>query len=350
MVTHLKSKVYPDLYFSIGAVPKQKKTTYDKNYDRDYSEQFNSCVKVSQEYGRAKYDEISWLEGQIETHNRFISSLKSSQKGIRHGTNGITSYGKRTVKGAAALMEKKYGKSRLGFGTLTIPGYSANQIKILTSRWADVTRVFFQKLKREFEKVGCSNEIIAVTEIQPDRFYEQGIIAPHIHFVYVCREKKGAPFYVSSDLFRYFWKGTLRNIVGRFNDETGREVTFGASLDTQVVRDSAASYLGKYMTKGGKVIEDIWSQDRQNELPHSWWSISNCLRKRYKSSIKKIHPEALELLFYKTEQALQRDIIRWYQEIYVQMGDESRLVGVVGYFSNAKMLKLCVQQDIHVCV
>lgn len=341
MVTHLKSKVYPDLFFSVGAVPKKKKTTYEKNYDRDYSEQFNSCVEVHKEHGCTKYNEISWLEGQIEPHNRFISSLKLSQKGIRHGTNGITSYGKRTVKGAAALLEKKYGKSRLGFGTLTIPGYSANQIKILTSKWSNVVRVFFQKLKREIEKVNGVYRVVAVTEIQPDRFYEEGIIAPHIHFVYVCREIRKKGFYVSSDLFRYLWKGTLRNILGRFNDETGREVTFGASLDTQVVKKSAAAYLGKYMTKGGKVIEDIWEENRQEELPHSWWSIDDCLRKIYKSSIKKIHPEALELLFYKTEQALQRGIIRWYQEIYVQMGDESRLVGVVGYFTNTQMLLLC---------
>ena len=341
MVTHLKSKVYPDLFFSVGAVPKKKKTTYDKNYDRDYCEQFNSCVKVDKKYGRTQYDEISWLEGQIEPHNRFISSLKLSQKNIRHGTNGITSYGKRTVKGAAALLEKKYGKSRLGFGTLTIPGYSANQIKILTSNWSNVVRVFFQKLKREIEKVSGIYRVIAVTEIQPDRFYEKKIVAPHIHFVYVCRETIKKGFYVSSDSFRYLWKGTLRNIVGRFNNETGREVTFGASVDTQIVKKSAAAYLGKYMTKGGKVIEDIWEEGMQDELPHSWWSIDDSLRKIYKNSIKKIHPEALELLFYKTEQALKRGIIRWYQEIYVQMGERSYLVGVVGYFTNAKMLLYC---------
>ena len=341
MVTHLKSKVYPDLWFSIGAVPKEKKTAYDKNYDRDYSQQFNSCVKVSQEYGRTKYDEISWLEGQIESHNRFISSLKSSQKRTRYGTNGITPRGKRTVKGASAHLQEKYGKSRLGFGTLTIPNYSANQIKILTLAWSDVVRVFFQKLKRELAKIGVSNEIIAVTEIQSKRFAKNGVIAPHIHFVYVARDRKNSPFYIQAYRFRTMWAQTLCKKVGAFNDEDSKYVSYDASVDVQIVKKSVSSYLGKYMSKGGEVISEIWDAGRQNELPHSWWSISKPLRESYKKSIKKISPEAVHIMFYKPAQALARNIIRWYQEIYVDMCGETRLVGVVGYFASKKMLDLC---------
>ena len=95
MVAYLTSKVYPDNFFSIGAVPQKKKRAQDKYYDRDYSEQFNSCVKINKHYSGTQYDKISWLEGQIDPHNRFISSLQSSQSTIRYGSKGITKKGDR---------------------------------------------------------------------------------------------------------------------------------------------------------------------------------------------------------------------------------------------------------------
>lgn len=343
MVAQLTAKIYPDNWFSIGVIPRQKKTAYDKNYDRDYSEQFNSYVKVDKNYDGYQINEVSWLEGHIEANNRFISSLKLSQTRPRYGQNGISSRGKRTVKGASALLQKMYGKERLGFCTLSLPSYSKQQISTLAEKWANVVRVFFQKFKRELKAIGCSNELVGVTEIQIKRFRKYGVVAPHLHFVYVCRADKNAQFYVHVNVIRRLWKETLISQVKQDFREDGQEVEWGACVDCQVVKKSVSSYLGKYMSKGSAIIGEIHDAGKKAELPRHWWTISAAFRDKYKKSIKKIDPGACHLLFYKPQQALARKIIRWYKEIYVQVGDELRLFGLVGYFYDDRQAYACMQ-------
>ena len=317
MVAQLSAKAYPDCWFSIGVIPREVKTTYDKNYDRDYSEQFNSCVKIDKQYYGYKINEISWLEGHIEEGNRFISSLKSSQTRPRYGQNGISSRGKRTVKGASALLQKMYSKERLGFCTLSIPNYSNQQIAMLAQDWGNVVRVFFQRFKRELEKVGQSNELVGVTEIQTKRFEKYGTIAPHIHFAYVCRAHKNAQFYIHANVIRSLWKETLSYRVGSTSGKDGQEVEWGASVDCQVVKKNVSSYLAKYISKGSDVVGKIHDMGRKEELPRHWWTISSSLRNKYKKSIRKIDSGATHLLFYKPQQALARKLIRWYKEIFI---------------------------------
>lgn len=343
MVAYLTSKVYPDNFFSIGAVPQKKKRAQDKYYDRDYSEQFNSCVKINKHYSGTQYDKISWLEGQIDPHNRFISSLQSSQSTIRYGSKGITKKGKRTVKAASAYLQKKWGKARLGFATLTIPNYSRSQIKILALNWSHVVRIFFQKLKREFAKVGIANHIIGVSEIQSKRYETDGIVAPHIHFVYVARNRSKSKFYIPADRFRQLWKEVIINEVGRWNDVSQRPVTWGASVDCQIIKKNVSSYLSKYLSKGGEVIEQINDDGRTSELPRTWWTISKVLREEYKRSIKNLSQDFLAQLFYETERFLEGGVIRWYGTVYIESNGTDRLVGVVGYFKNDAMAKLCTE-------
>lgn len=343
MVAQLTAKGYPDNWFSIGILPRKEKTTYDKNYDRDYSEQFNSVVKVDKQYYGCKINEISWLEGHIEPSNRFISSLKSSQTRPRYGQNGITSRGKRAVKGASALLQEMYGKERLGFCTLSIPNYCDSQISLLAQDWGNIVRVFFQKFKRELEKVGQLNEVVGVTEIQMKRFKKYGVIAPHIHFVYVCRAYKNSQFYLHVNLIRTLWKETLVNKLKTDLNDSGEEVIWGASVDCQVVKKNVSNYLGKYISKGAGVIGQIHDAGRKKELPRHWWTLSVPLRDKYKKSIKTLCPGACHLLFYHPEQALERKIIRWYKEVNVQVGEDLRLFGVVGYFYDSKQMHACVQ-------
>ena len=41
IVSNIGSKIYPDGWFSVGAIPRKKKRDEDKKYDRDYEQQFD---------------------------------------------------------------------------------------------------------------------------------------------------------------------------------------------------------------------------------------------------------------------------------------------------------------------
>jgi len=46
----------------------------------------------------------------------------------RRGLHGITPYGKRMVRAAAAILQQRHGKENLTFGTLTLPDFDKDQL------------------------------------------------------------------------------------------------------------------------------------------------------------------------------------------------------------------------------
>ena len=342
-IAYLSAKAYPDEYFSVGIVPRKKKGKDEKEYDREHAKQFNSYERyVDAPYGK-RLEKVSWLEGETVTRYRLDSSPESSQPKKRYGENGITAYGKRMVKSAAAALQKRYGKKRLGFITCTIPGYSCEQIEKLAKNWGDVIRVFFQRLKRELDKIGAPNIIVGVSEIQPQRYNRDDVVAPHVHFIYVCKRKVNSDFFIHVSKLRMHWGQTLINICGLSNSETNKPITYKGSVHAVVIKKSCVAYLGKYMSKGGEVLDKILEQDRASQLPRQWWTMSQACKKLVDRMIKTI-PSAMSIpLMYHPDELKELGVIRYYKEIYINLGGEERLVGVVGYFSSDYIMQVCVQ-------
>lgn len=338
-IAHFTGKIYTDRTLTLGYRKKPEKGASEKEYDENYSEQFNSYTEEYKEYGRTKEREVEFFDQGV-VPNRFIEGAKSSQKRGKYGSKGITGYGKRNVRCIALLLQQKYGRKRLGFGTTTLPPLTEDGVRIALAKWGDLIRRFFQRLKRLVEPKGEQFLYVSCTEIQPKRFSTTSLPFPHLHFAYVSRRISRSGWYVSSAEIRNAWRAACLQVIGskEFIDE-GSEKSFGASVDCQSVRKSVAGYLGKYLSKGDVVI-DLMIEQGYNVFPRQWWSASMQCKKAFKKSIAYVDPSFGSDIFYRIGDYLEEGIITWFQFIEVEINERMTTIGLIAKLSKDAYSKL----------
>lgn len=197
------------------------------------------------------------------------------------GTKGITSYGARMVRNAAHVLENSVTKGRCVFATVTLPALPKHQLAVIHEQWHQVTEYYRLSLKRLLQRQGLSGELVTVSEIQAKRYERTGLPILHLHSVFVGVTGCGK-FAVSIEDHDNAWHRALSTVI----DLSLAEVATACNL--QRVKKSAASYLGKYMTKGVKDIESILSAGYKSWLPKHWWNCSRALTKRVKAETRRI--------------------------------------------------------------
>lgn len=206
----------------------------------------------------------------------------------RRGLKGLSSYGRRMVRNAVVAIERRYGRNRLSFGTVTLPHVTVEEGWLLSSEWAEVVRKFFQKLGRYLVSVGLPGHYVSVTELQPKRAAETGHPALHLHFVFVGRRWGGGRWLCNCSVVRRLWTEVLEPYLGKERNYRAVENVVG-------VRGSPSAYMAKYMTKG--VPEELRSQMEQDGrlLPTAWYSASIAI-KRYVVANTRTHPVLMEYI------------------------------------------------------
>ncbi len=341
-IAHFKGTIYPDKSFSLGIVPRKKKTAEDKRYDRNWSNQWDAYIETQQKYGRLEYKSVAFFRGIID-YSLFISSPKSSQTRGKYGGKGITGYGRKVVVNSSLLLQRKLGRERLGFCTLTLPNFSKEVLGVLCQSWHEITRRFFQKFKRLCEKKNCSPSYVATTEIQEKRYKNTGIPVLHTHFVFQCkRNKRNCDFFFTPDELRRLWIETLYNIVSNKGLQVGKTVFLKNCLHIQVVRKSASNYLGKYISKGANVTRKIIEEGNADMLPSQWWSASSDVKEMFKDSLVCMDAKTCESFFYNLEEYLHEKVFLWANFVEVEINGEYIKMGAVGILSD-EAYRLIVQ-------
>jgi hypothetical protein len=87
--------------------------------------------------------------------------------------------------------------------------------------------------------------------------------------------------------------------------------------DIDVVYKDAARYLGKYLSKGGKVIDEIIEAGKRDELPSKWDRISDSLRSKVKQEIKHFTRDEKILIADNLETLREQGVLKWYYEVKV---------------------------------
>lgn len=324
--------LYPDRSFTVGAVPPRQKSLKDIQYDRDYESQFDSYVTCETHNGSRRCEEHRFFQG-IDSYNRFIKGPKLSQKRGNYGSKGITGYGRKLVRCSASLLQERFGKARLGFCTATVPNYDAGAISVINREWGYIVKRFFEELRRVVERAGNVLCYVAVTEIQEKRFDSTGLPVPHLHWIYVCRDGKNKPFYISADEMRRIWSRTLQNVLRKANIEGfSRGIESNAAIDCTVVRKSCAAYLGKYMSKGGKVLKSMIEKGF-TDFPRRWWSACAMVKKMFRESLIRLDTKTCEAFFYGIEHYLHEGIFEWASFVTIEIDGHERTMGMVGTLS-----------------
>lgn len=263
-----------------------------------------------------------------------INSHKSKRK---RGSKGVTSYAKRMIRSAGAILEERHGRKNLTLGTCTVPTLAPEEHVKVCESWSELSRQFFQELQRLLERKGLDTDYVQVTEIQEKRFEKWGQVAPHLHWVIQGKKSVRDSWAIAPIEVRQIWERLLGNLLGRLVDGS-------AATRIENPRKSLAGELGKYISKGSKVISAITKAGKGHLLPSAWWGAAKPLKQEIKQRLIENTGELAEFLVDNLEKLRAAGKI-WFTYIYQQWIDPisgkelERCVGVVGRLMNQSVLK-----------
>lgn len=329
----LTGNIYPDRSFSLGFCPKTSCRKADKAYE----------VERRNQEGVNYAAVTDWLTGVNTIEGEFVStsespllvkSLKSSpKKRGAYGRHGITRFGRRFVKNAAILLQRRYGKRRLGFATATLPDMDYDTLNTINGSLSEIIRRFYQKLRRKYKKRGREFIYVGVVEIQEKRFQRTRLPVPHLHFVFLAKDRISTGYTCHTPEFYRAWNESVNEILVK----SGKAKIMGigrhrGSVKLESVRASASSYLGKYISKGCTVVKSM-QEAGFDKFPKQWWNASMQMKKMFRDSIIRIDAMFAKALFYNLEYFLEEGQVTWARFIDVCIAGEDRTMGLVGTFS-----------------
>lgn len=376
-ITQFSATIYPSKKFSIGIVPRPKKRRQDSEYDKAYEQQPDTDYGNVADWHTSKLTvggkfcslsenpeavtpfltlrKISDYDKEILTeldkvkdsdYRRFynavppseapllVKSLKSSRKPRgTYGSHGITKFGRRVCENACILLQQKWGKNRLGFLTATIPAVGRGVCEQLIAHWGDISRRFYQKIKRIHEKKHSTFVYVGCTEIQEKRFRDTSLAVPHLHAVYVSRKHPCSRYTVSTEQFYKAWNDAVNEVlVLRGHSPIMGTGGHRGSVKVEPIRKSASAYIGKYISKGCGVAEAMKAAG-YTKFPRQWWTASMQCKKMFKEALIRLPQGIASQLFYDSEQLVDNESIAWMQRVFIDVGGYEYCVGITGKLS-----------------
>lgn len=301
------ARIYPSGDFSVGNAPpikhRQKSPnpldgitkdafgTYFVNRDLEIDPDPEKLFKLAQAYQKAGNDDLAYRFGHAageaadreheRSHMGLVDARNCHKKPNRprRGLKGLTSRNKRYIKSAYTLLEKRLGKKCLQWGCASLPPMPEHELELISANWAKICKKFFQEITRELERKGLCKDFLFVTEIQEGRFEKYGSVCLHLHWV--CQSRPNAftqDWAIDQHKITAIWERMLSNVLGR-------EVNAKYATKVKVPNKSLQAELGKYMSKGGKLIKKIVSQGLERFLPTAYVGMSQALRKSVTEAI-----------------------------------------------------------------
>lgn len=282
MVMHFAGKLWQNGEFGLSCV----RRTADPLPDIP----FRSESEVEQAEWVAQLLAVHGAESVLEYYGVDVSTLglsprPNSHSRKRRGTLGISSYGRRLVRNACHELENTYSRDVLTFATFTLPNVTALESRTIGRHWAEIVRVFVQRLRRGLLSAGLPAEVVGVTEVQEGRTARDGLLGLHLHLVFVGRKAR------SSWAFTPAWyRSEWASVVSRYLREPRESYRWGSVENIQRVKFSAESYLGKYLSKGAKAVGALREKFGADCLPSAWHTCSASLRDRVVGHIRGLSP------------------------------------------------------------
>lgn len=245
---HLRGSIAPSGRFTLGSLPKSppNSKTRETKPDAEKMRKLSHEDFFHNPFGGKPCPLLLSMSGDAPREENAIGLSSPAISRIRgkRGCRGISAKSADALKYWVGQFERKYGRKRLSFLTLTIPDMEGTLREQLQEHWAEIVHRFVDELKRILRRLGAPTDaIFGCTEIQLKRSERDGWNVPHLHLVFVGRKTIRGNWLVSPQGIRRVWKRVVCNQLP-IND-----IDFGASENLQQIRRSAARYLGKYLSK-----------------------------------------------------------------------------------------------------
>lgn len=375
----MSGRLYPNGEFTLGYIPQPRLTPKEKRYNDSWSSQFEFVIRTfekgwlgftglmnfnfhrfladrSEFVSCREFTETDRLTGKISTLVQFIYAIRKppliglslvsnshkenndevvidSKPNKRRGLKGITSKGKRTIRNTAFLLQKTFGKKRLGFLTVTLPSFPdrPDLAYCLASDWSELVRQFTQEINRAIERKDKTALWTGCTEIQEKRLEKYGEVAPHLHLVYLAHNGN-FDWYITANEFRSIWKRIIEARIKHFTSEE-IEVDTKASIDSKQVKQDAGNYLGKYMSKGGDVVKKMIDKNLTDLVPTAWWHCCLKLKRILKAMMREL-PSDIKIAIKQGVNLVERGICVYLFDVET----EDRHYGWVGKLKRTRKL------------
>lgn len=198
-------------------------------------------------------------------------SKTESKARKKYGRKGITGYGRKMLKSGGKLLQESHRHYRLTFCTITLPDLPDTARKAVSEGWGKMLNRLIEFLSRRLVRQELPKAILCATEVQPKRLERTGQAYLHLHLVWPNHqdEKRGwaiAPNDVRAWLNSYLETHYSLNDLGYIN------------IDTQQVKQSAAGYIAKYISKGTDDVEAAIEDLGEEGVPGQWWSMTKLLK------------------------------------------------------------------------
>lgn len=296
---------------------------------------FDDCLRImdvlAKRSDRTQNESIKMgLLAVTNSHNPVPSVISAPR--TRKGLKGIGSNARRNIRSAVKLLEERYGKGRLGFATFTLPALFDIDLLTLSKSWPAVQKNLKTDLQRHLRSRGMPDEMVMVTEVQKGRYEKTGQVCLHIHAVFVNSEGSGCVWAIQRDEMTSLWETVLSN-------KLNRPVSAPNACQLVQCRKSVANELGKYLSKGGSIIEKIKLDGKAEFLPKNWYSITQGLRNAVKATTEKHQNECVNL-FVDNIELFNAHNLTDIKPIHRKIYDDSRfgkfIVICVGYSGHIK--------------
>ena len=225
--------------------------------------------------GRVEKKEFSELLGSSDA-----TKSHSEVERAKRGSKGISSYGRKMVRNACYLLERRYGRECLAFLTFTLPSMTREENEQVCAEWAEIVRITMQSLRRKLRSVGLPGHIVGCVEVQPQRFERDKGMPLHLHCTFKAKKSKwvkGWPIQPAE--YREIWR---RAVCARV--PSLRFSIWNAAENVKGVRKSAEAYLGKYLSKGVEDLAKVEEMGLGHLLPSAWWVCSAELKECIKAN------------------------------------------------------------------
>jgi len=265
------------------------------------------------------------LSGRVVAYPMGLSaSLISHKSGMNpdnrspRGWNGLPTAGKELLEDGVILLHQlaQAEKFRSVFWTATIPTCYQDGSRLseadhrqVLANWSEVVRQVFQELTRLYERKGLPKRFLYVVEPQEQRWHGEGILSLHIHAILVNRwnPNKRNPLKDKGFQKTGYWEVETEEtdqILERvLSHLLGKAVDCRSACNLESIKGmSRLSFyvtklgkIGRYISKGSKILEEVKSSKWANVLPSSWYGSDCQTRQEVRASVITIEVDASSL-------------------------------------------------------
>jgi hypothetical protein len=268
--TTLSGLIWPDGSGSIGRVAARDVSEDSLKLDPYSTQEIIDHIGSNDPLGALKIDAVERAAPLLDIPCYFEETPPRARKGL----GGITRKGRKSVVNGGLIIESYFERSRLSFVTLTVPPLPESSRDNLNQGWGETCHRFKTGLGDRLRPYGLDGVWVYCSEVQEKRFLDTNEVYLHLHLVFPNKLRGSKSWLLSIPDLRELWIAAMRPAAPEVDQCPWVQVK------AEPVKKSVKGYLGKYLSKGAQLTQEVIDAGLADHLPKHWWGSSQRVKDR----------------------------------------------------------------------